>query len=135
MPQMETEGHWCSWHPQNQDTELRSGTWVYQRQVTISKSRSRCQTPVRKLQCPPNEELKDMDVLCTFKIKIEPKFGKWIHQQPVSYKIKIKMPNPSQEPPASWKAPNQDLKDVDGLCTFKIKIESPNSDHGCVKDQ
>ena len=49
--------------------------------------------------------------------------------------IKIKIPNSSQEPPASSKAPNEDLKDMDALSTFKIKIESPNSDHGCVKDQ
>ena len=37
--------------------------------------------------------------------------------------IKIKMLNSRQEPPAPAKAPNQDLKDMDGLCTFKIKIE------------
>ena len=49
--------------------------------------------------------------------------------------IKKKMPNPSQEPPASSKAPNEDLKDMDVLGTFKIKIESQNSDHGCTKDQ
>ena len=36
------------------------------------------------------------------------------------------MQNPSQETPASSKAPNQDLKDIDVLCTFKIKIESQN---------
>ena len=42
-------------------------------------------------------------------------------------KIKIKMPNPIQEPPASFKAPNEDLKDMDVLCTFKIKIETQNS--------
>ena len=36
--------------------------------------------------------------------------------------INIRMPNPSQEPPASSKAPNEDLKDMDVLCTFKIKI-------------
>ena len=41
-------------------------------------------------------------------------------------RIKIKMENPSQEPPVSTKAPNQDLKDMDFLCTFKIKIESWN---------
>ena len=41
-------------------------------------------------------------------------------------KIKIKMPNPSQEPPASSKAPNEDLKDMDVLCAFKIKMESQN---------
>ena len=49
--------------------------------------------------------------------------------------IKIKMPNPSQEPPASPKAPNEDIKDMDVLCTFKIKIESQNSNHGYIKDQ
>ena len=49
--------------------------------------------------------------------------------------IKIKIPNPSQEPTASSKAPNDDLKDMDVLCTFKIKIESQNSDHRYVKDQ
>merc|ERR1711954_47001 len=49
--------------------------------------------------------------------------------------IKMKIPNPSQEPPASSKAPNQDLKDLDVLCTFKIKTESQNSEHRCIKDQ
>ena len=38
--------------------------------------------------------------------------------------VKIKMSNPSKEHPASPKAPNEDLKDVDVLCIFKIKIES-----------
>ena len=49
--------------------------------------------------------------------------------------IKIKMPNPKLEPPAPTKALNQDLKDMDVLCTFKIKIESQNSEKGCIKDQ
>ena len=44
-------------------------------------------------------------------------------------KIKIKMPNPSQETPASSKAPNEDLTDMDVVFTFKIKIESQNLDH------
>ena len=48
--------------------------------------------------------------------------------------IKIEMPSPSQELPASSKAPNEDLKDIKVFYTFKIKIESQNSDHGCVKD-
>ena len=47
-------------------------------------------------------------------------------------KIKIMMPNPSQEPQAPSKAPNQDLKDMDVVCTFKIKIESQN---WVIKDQ
>ena len=38
--------------------------------------------------------------------------------------VKIKIPHPSQEPIAPTKAPNQDLKDIDVLCTYKIKIES-----------
>ena len=36
----------------------------------------------------------------------------------------IKTQNPSQEPPASSKAPIQDLKDMNILWNFKIKIES-----------
>ena len=38
--------------------------------------------------------------------------------------INIRMPNPSQEPPAYSKAQNEDLKDMDVLCTFKIQIKS-----------
>ena len=49
--------------------------------------------------------------------------------------IKTKLSNPSQEPLASSKAENKDLKDIDVLCAFKIKIESQKSDHGCIKHQ
>ena len=49
--------------------------------------------------------------------------------------IKIKMLNHSQESPAFSKAPNEDLKDMDVLCNFKIKKESQNLDHGYIKDQ
>ena len=50
-------------------------------------------------------------------------------------KIKIKMINPREEPPAFFKVPNEDLKDMDFLCTFKMRIESQSSDHGSIKDQ
>ena len=49
--------------------------------------------------------------------------------------IKIKMPNTSQEPPASSNVMDEDFKDMDVLGTFKIKIEGQNLDHGCIKDQ
>ena len=49
--------------------------------------------------------------------------------------IKIRMLNPSQNPPASSKAPNKDLKDMDVLCTFKIKRERPKFEQGCINDQ
>ena len=49
--------------------------------------------------------------------------------------IKIKMPNLSQEPPASSKAYNQGLNDIDDLCTLKSKIKGQNFKHWCVKDQ
>ena len=48
--------------------------------------------------------------------------------------IKIKMLNPSQEPPAPTKAPYQDIKDMDVLCTFKIKIENQNSEYRCINN-
>ena len=96
----------------------------------------------------PNEDLKDFDVLCTLKIKIESQNShhgcikdQWPYPNLQCIKtrdhiqIKIKIQYPSQEPPASSKAPNEDLKDMDVLCTFKIKTESQNLDHGCIKDQ
>ena len=49
-------------------------------------------------------------------------------------KIKIKMPNPSQEPPVSSKVPNEDLKDMGVLCSLKIKTEGQNLEYGCSKD-
>ena len=49
--------------------------------------------------------------------------------------IKIKMPNPSQDPPASSEAPNQVFKDLDVLGTLKIKKEGNNLEHGSTKDQ
>ena len=48
--------------------------------------------------------------------------------------ININMPNPSHAPRAPTKAPKPDLKDMDVLWTFKIKIESQNSELGCIKD-
>ena len=49
--------------------------------------------------------------------------------------IKIKMPNPSQEPPVPFKAPNEVLKDMDILSTFKTEIESQIFEYGCITDQ
>ena len=46
-----------------------------------------------------------------------------------------KYANPSQEHPASSKDQNLGLKEIDILCNFKIKIESQNLEHGCIKDQ
>ena len=49
--------------------------------------------------------------------------------------IKIKMPNPSQEPPRPSNASNEDLNNIDVLCTFKINTESQNLDYRCSKDR
>ena len=49
--------------------------------------------------------------------------------------IKINMPNPSQEPAASSKAKNSDLKDMDVLCPFNIQniCDHKTSDHIKIK--
>ena len=49
--------------------------------------------------------------------------------------IKIKILNPSQEPPLSSKAQNQGEEDMDVLYTFKIKIKRQNLDCWCMKEQ
>merc|ERR1711954_316456 len=83
-----------------------------------------------------NEGLMDMDVLCTFKIKLESQnLDHGYIKTSDHIQINKKIPNPSQEPPKSSKAPNEDSKDRDVLCTFKIKIECWNSNHGYIQYQ
>ena len=56
--------------------------------------------------------------------------GVWVYGCIDHFQIMIKMPNPRIEPAVSPNAKNEDLKDIDDLCTFKTKIESQNSEHG-----
>ena len=84
----------------------------------------------------PDQDLKDIDVLCTFKIKIEsPNLDHGCVKDQWSYANQDQDAQLQLEPPASSKVPNKDLKDMDVLCTIKIKIESNNSDNGYIKDQ
>ena len=60
-----------------------------------------------------NQDLKDMDFLFTFKLKIESQI--WNMAVSITrdhIRIKIKMPHPSQGPSVSSKALNQDIKDM-----------------------
>ena len=83
----------------------------------------------------PNQDLRDTDVLCTFKINIvSQNFDHRYIKTRDHIQIIIKIQNPNLEPPASSKPQYQDLKDMDVLCIFKIKIESQNSEYGCTKD-
>ena len=86
----------------------------------------------------PSQDSEDIYVLCPFKVKIESQnLKKNIGVSKISdhIQIKIKVLNPSQEPPASSKAPNEDLKHMYVLCTSKIKKEKQTLYHGCIKDQ
>ena len=90
-------------------------------------------------QAPPKTHMRPLRTLMIFAPSISRQRAKiWTMDIPKTsdhIQIMIKMPNSSQEPPASFKAQNEDLKDMDVLCTFKIQIESPNLDHGCIKYQ
>ena len=78
-----------------------------------------------------NEDLKDINVLCTFKIKIESQNSDHGYiKDHWQYQNQDQDAEPSQELSVSSKAPNEDLKDMDLLCTFKIKIESQHIDRG-----
>ena len=48
--------------------------------------------------------------------------------------INVRIQNPSQEPSESSKAPHQDFKDIDLLCTLETKIESQNLEYVWTKD-
>ena len=72
----------------------------------------------------PNGDIKDIDVLCTFRLKLEGKKIKHgLSKTSHHIQIKIKMPNPSQKPTVSSTAQNDDIKDMDVLCTLKVNIE------------
>ena len=106
-PESGLKGHACSLSLQNQDKEPKFVSWMYQRPMSICKSRSRCPTQVRNLQCQP-EPKKTMDVLCTFKIKIVKIWIIVVSKIFHHIQINIKMLNPSLEPPAYSNSPNQD---------------------------
>merc|ERR1711954_440075 len=95
--------------------------------------------PVRNLQHPPKPQMRTQRTWMSFAPSKSRERAKiqimGVSKTSDHIQIKIKMPNPSQEPPGSSKAPNEDLKDIDVLCTFKIKLESQNSEYGCTKDQ
>ena len=75
----------------------------------------------------PNQDSEYMDVICTFKIKIyNQNLEHGVSKTSYLIQMKIKMPDPSNEPLASSKAPNQELMDTNALCILKIKIESQN---------
>ena len=57
IPKLGLKEHGCSLSLQKQDREPKFGIWMYQRPVTISKSKSRCQTPVRNLYPPPKPQI------------------------------------------------------------------------------
>ena len=94
------------------------------------KIKIKMQNPSQKPQAPikaPNQDLNDIDVLCTFEIKIESQNSEYrCIKNPHHIQVKIKTSNPNQEPPAPNKAPDQDLKHMDVLCTFKIEIKIQN---------
>ena len=82
----------------------------------------------------PHKDINNMDVLCTFKIKIERQIWIMVVSKTSNHiQIKIKMPNPSQAHPASSKDPHQDINNMDVLCTFKITKENQNLDQTYLK--
>merc|ERR1711954_31566 len=57
-PKSALKGHGCSLHLHNQAREPKFGIWLYQGPVTISKSISGCETPVKNLQSPPKPQIR-----------------------------------------------------------------------------
>ena len=81
------------------------------------------------------QDLKEIDVLCNFKIKVKSQnFAYGCNKDQWPFPNHDQDANSNHEPPASFKCPNEDLKGIDVLCTFKMKIESWNSEHGNIKD-
>ena len=77
-----------------------------------------------------------MDVLCTFKTKKESQNSAYgLSETSDHSQIKIQIPQPHQELTKSSKAQNEDLMDMDVLCTFNIKRETQNLEYWYIKYQ
>ena len=103
-----------------QDNKIGSG--MYQRPMTISKLRSRCQTSVRTTQRPSKSQIRTQRTWIFFSHSKSRERAKiqniGVSKSSDHIKKKIKMLNSSQEHTASSKAQNEDPKDMDVLCTF-----------------
>ena len=107
-----------SWYSENWCIKVQC---PYPNQGQYAKPLSGTCSILRSSKCV----LKSMDVLCTFKIKKRNKIQNiGLSKTSDHIQIKIKIPNPSYDPPASPKAQILDLKDIGVLCTFKTKKES-----------
>merc|ERR1712081_25911 len=120
-PKWGLKGHECSLHLQNQDSEPKFGTWVYERPVTISKQRLRYQTPVRNILHPPKPQIRTSRTLIFFvpsKSRQRTKIRNMGHGTNDNIQIKIKMQNPNKEPEV-----------------FSKSVHKESLENGCLKDQ
>ena len=97
------------------------------------------QNPSQELPAPskaPKQDLKDIVLITHSKSRQRVKFQKIGVSTTCNHiQIKNKIPKHSQKPPLQTKSPNKELKDIDILCTLKIKMTIQNFDHGSIKDQ
>ena len=83
-----------------------------------------------------NLDFKDMDFLCTFKINIESyNFEHGCTKDQSPYQNQDQDTKLQSGTSSILQSSNWDLKDMDILCTFKIKIESQDLEHSCTKDK
>ena len=97
-PKTGLKEHGCSLHLQHKDREPNFGTYVYQTPLTITKSRSRCHTPIRDLQRPLKLRIRTLRTRMFFapsKFRYRAKILKMDIQKTHDHiQIKIKMPTP-----------------------------------------
>ena len=137
-PKWGSKGCGCSLHLQNHDRQQKFGTWVYQGPVTISKSRSRCQTPVKNFQHPPMPKMGGLKGQgCSLLLQT------MIESQNMEYgRIKDKWLYPNQDQDAKpqsrtysiLQSPKWGIKGHGCCLQCKIKKERQNLEHGSIKD-
>ena len=82
-----------------------------------------------------SQEFRDMEVLVTFKIQIEKQNSEHGYSKDqCQYPYQDQDAKTQSGTSSSLQPPNEDLKDIDVLCTFKIKIENQNLNQGYIKD-
>ena len=82
-----------------------------------------------------NQDLKDMDFFAPTESGERAKIQNMAVSKTVTKPNQDQDAKPQSETSSILGSPKSGLKDIDFLCTFKIKTESQNEKHGCTKEQ
>ena len=91
-------------------------------------------TPVRNLQCPPKPQSRLKGHTCSWHLQKQDREHRCVKDQ-YQYSNQYRYAKLQWETSSILQRLGQDSQDINVFCTFLVKMESQNSEHGYTKDQ